>query len=104
MKIFIAGSQGQLGEEIVRQALSRGIESFPYSHQDLDITQFELVRGIISDLKPDVIINCAAYNNVDGAESESRVAYIRIVKGFELGYMCQIIWSIFNSLQHRLCL
>lgn len=75
MKIFIAGSQGQLGEEIVRQALSRGIESFPYSHQELDITQFELVRGIIGDLKPDVIFNCAAYNNVDGAESESRMAY-----------------------------
>ena len=75
MKIFIAGSQGQLGKEIVHQSLSRGIESFSYSHQDLDITQFILVRGIISDLKPDVIINCAAYNNVDGAESESNRAY-----------------------------
>ena len=75
MKIFIAGSQGQLGKEIVNQALSRGIESFSYSHHDLDITQFELVRGILSNLKPDVIINCSAYNDVDAAESESHMAY-----------------------------
>jgi len=75
MKIFITGSQGQLGKEIVQQALLRGIESFHYTHQDLDITQFELVQNLIVSLKPDVIINCAAYNNVDGAESESHMAY-----------------------------
>ena len=95
MKIFIAGSQGQLGEEIVRQALSRGIESFPYSHQELDITQFELVRGIISDLKPDVIINCAAYNNVDGAESESRVAYTVNCEGIRNLAICAKLYGAY---------
>jgi dTDP-4-dehydrorhamnose reductase len=95
MKIFITGSQGQLGKEIVHQALSQGIESFPYAHQDLDITQFDLVRGIIGDFKPDVIINCAAYNNVDGAESESLMAYAVNCEGVRNLAICAKLYGAY---------
>jgi dTDP-4-dehydrorhamnose reductase len=95
MKIFITGSQGQLGKEIVHQALSRGIESFSYSHQDLDITQIDLVRGIIGDLNPDVIINCAAYNNVDGAESESLMAYAVNCEGVRNLAICAKLYGAY---------
>jgi dTDP-4-dehydrorhamnose reductase len=67
MKILVTGAQGQLGTEIVRQ-LSGPHEVVALSHRDLDITDHEAVMRAVSPSGANALVNCAAYNDVDGAE------------------------------------
>jgi dTDP-4-dehydrorhamnose reductase len=67
MKIAVIGARGQLGGEICRQ---HGSQAIPLDIDTLDITQRSAVRGTLLDLRPEAVINCAAYTQVDAAESE----------------------------------
>jgi dTDP-4-dehydrorhamnose reductase len=66
MRIAVIGARGQLGAAIVREFTRH--EVIPLVREDLDISDDRAVRAMIERLRPDVIINCAAYNDVDGAE------------------------------------
>ena len=79
MKIVITGCDGQLGKEIVKQ-LNReekisGNELFALNRLKLDISDFNNVNKYISSIKPDVVINCAAFTKVDLCEDEIELAY-----------------------------
>ncbi|MBN7573928.1 dTDP-4-dehydrorhamnose reductase [Clostridium sp. 2-1] len=87
MKILITGSKGQLGNELidiinsgkaeigeVSEAIEKS-EVVALDVDELDITNLEQVKSKINDLKPDVIINCAAATNVDGCESNEDFAF-----------------------------
>ena len=87
MKILITGSKGQLGNELldiiksgkaeigeVPEAIKKS-EVIALDVDELDITNLEQVKSKINDLKPDVIINCAAATNVDGCESNEDFAF-----------------------------
>jgi dTDP-4-dehydrorhamnose reductase len=67
MRIAVAGARGQLGAAIVHEFASRH-EVIPLARGDLDISDDHAVGAMMERLRPDVIINCAAYNDVDGAE------------------------------------
>ena len=73
MKIFIAGAKGQLGQALGETLLND--EIMGYDIEKLDITQLEATCKIIEQVRPDVVINAAAYTNVDQAESEPEMAY-----------------------------
>ena len=73
MKILIAGAGGQLGRAL--QATLTAHELAPLEHLALDITELESVRLAISKHHPDIVINAAAYNHVDGAETDQEAAY-----------------------------
>lgn len=75
MRILITGGNGQLGSEWVRYLNKQGVEFIALPSSDLDITDYEDVRRVLSNLKPDRIINCAAYTNVDQAEDEQEKAF-----------------------------
>jgi len=64
MKVAIIGANGQLGTDLVEVF---GEEAISLTHKDLDVTDFESLN-ILKELKPDVIINTAAYVRVDDAE------------------------------------
>jgi len=64
MKVAVIGANGQLGTDLVEVF---GEEAIPLTHKDLDVADFESLK-ILKDLKPDVIINTAAYVRVDDAE------------------------------------
>ncbi len=69
--ILITGSKGQLGSEL--NLLSKSYSGYDFIFTDLDnldITDSEKTAGFIQKTRPDWIINCAAYNLVDKAESE----------------------------------
>ena len=90
MKIFVTGVCGQLGHDCVNEIIGRGGEavgsdiqptyagiqdqsavvSAPYVQ--LDITDREAVLKTITEVKPDAIIHCAAWTNVDGAEDPEK--------------------------------
>lgn len=76
MKYLITGATGQLGREWVRYLKYRGLSYKAYSSAELDITDLEAVIQKTENVQPDLVINCAAYTDVDGAESESEKAFI----------------------------
>ncbi|MBE8168328.1 MAG: dTDP-4-dehydrorhamnose reductase [Shewanella sp.] len=74
--ILLTGASGQLGRELVALlTLDDGVELIGLSHQDLDITDSEAVLKKIVDLNPDVIINAAAFTDVEAAESLCELAH-----------------------------
>jgi dTDP-4-dehydrorhamnose reductase len=73
MKVLVAGAGGQLGQALP-QALV-GYEVLACTREQLDITQLSSVRTVIERTEPGLVINAAAYNNVDGAEADPEAAY-----------------------------
>ena len=73
MKIIITGANGQLGNDCI-QVLSSDNEVIALARHDLDITRLEQVKAVIDRLRPDVIVNCAAYTRVDDCETEKELA------------------------------
>lgn len=73
MKVLITGSGGQLGRAL--QSTLAHHKLIPLGHSQLDITQLIEVRKAVSANHPDILINAAAYTNVDAAESDQLSAY-----------------------------
>ncbi len=69
MKVLVTGAGGQLGR-VITHAFTASHEVVGLTRAELDITQHLRVLEVVRSLEPSVIINCAAYNDVDGAESE----------------------------------
>jgi dTDP-4-dehydrorhamnose reductase len=67
MRVAVVGAHGQLGAAVVHE-LGPAHEVLPLAHQDLDVTSDREVAAAMTTLRPDAIINCAAFNDVDGAE------------------------------------
>jgi dTDP-4-dehydrorhamnose reductase len=72
-RVVVTGAAGQLGSTLVAR-LSPRCEVFPFTRADLDIADDEKVRAAMTSIAPDAVINCAAYNDVDGAESNAAAA------------------------------
>lgn len=58
-----------LGRDVIASCRRRGDEVVPLGHAELDITDGPEVDDVISAVRPDVVVNCAAWTDVDGAES-----------------------------------
>ena len=67
MRIAVVGARGQLGAAVVKE-FSAGHDVTPLGRADLDIADDAAVRDAMASARPEVIVNCAAYNDVDGAE------------------------------------
>lgn len=85
MRLLITGADGQLAQEIIRISALKGYTVTAKNRKELDITDFRAVSEAVSGLKPDIVINCAAYNDVDKAESEWKEAYL--VNGIGVKYL-----------------
>ena len=75
MKWLIAGANGQLGRCLQKTLDSRGIDFVALSRADLDVTNIGQLKKLVNSTKPDVVINAAAYTNVEQAEIDSDEAY-----------------------------
>jgi dTDP-4-dehydrorhamnose reductase len=69
MTWLTTGASGQLGIAVSQELGEQGLLFNAWSSKDLSITQGPIVRDFVSDLSPKVIINCAAWTDVDGAET-----------------------------------
>lgn len=69
MRCLVTGARGLLGAAITRE-FSRDAEVHAYDRARLDVSDEAAVRSVVGGVKPDVIVNCAAYNQVDAAERE----------------------------------
>lgn len=70
MKTLIIGKNGQLGKEFVRQLTEKKLDIVALGHSELPIENLDAVINKIREIRPGVIINCAAYNQVDLAEKD----------------------------------
>ena len=82
MKLFVTGVSGQLGYDVVNEALKRGHEvtgsditetpktCLSCAYVPLDITDQKAVSNVVSKKQPEVIVHCAAWTAVDAAEDE----------------------------------
>lgn len=97
MKYFVTGVAGQLGHDVMNELAARGYEgvgsdiapvysgiadgsavtSMPYVQ--LDITDEEAVMSVITEVRPDVIVHCAAWTAVDAAEDEENKAKVKAI-------------------------
>ncbi len=74
MKALITGAKGQLGRELCRTAPDH-VAIAAFTHQELDIADEEAVARAVADIRPDVIVNAAAFTAVDRAETEREAAF-----------------------------
>lgn len=89
MKVLVTGTSGQLGHDVMLELASRGIEALGTDRKGgdnpefktaiLDITDKENVDKLLNDYRPDAVIHCAAWTNVDGAEAPENQAAVRAV-------------------------
>lgn len=104
MKILITGSKGQLGNElqdIIKTGkaeigkVSESIKNskvFALDVEELDITNLGQVKNVLNEIKPDVVINCAAATNVDGCETNKDLAFkINAIGARNLSLVCEEI-------------
>ena len=75
MKILLTGSRGQLGIELIRQLNSYNYQIIETDVHNLDISNEKKVYELVLKEKPEIIINCAAYTNVDGCEANDQAAF-----------------------------
>ncbi|HZU40869.1 MAG TPA: dTDP-4-dehydrorhamnose reductase [Solirubrobacteraceae bacterium] len=74
MRLLITGAAGMLGQDVRSAAQDAGHEPIALARAELDITDEAVVRAAIDAARPDAVINCAAWTNVDAAETEERAA------------------------------
>ena len=70
MRLLVTGAGGMLGRAVVDAAARLGRDVRGCARADLDVTDAEATRHAIAAARPDAVVNCAAYTDVDGAESD----------------------------------
>lgn len=81
MLVLVTGVNGQLGFDVVKELTAKGHKAVGVDREELDITVESAVSSFVAELKPDAIVHCAAYTNVDGAETDQEGAYKVNVSG-----------------------
>ncbi len=107
MRLFVTGVCGQLGHDVVNNAISRGIEVIGSDIQpiysgvadgssvteapyvQLDITDKEAVLSTIEEIRPDAVIHCAAWTAVDAAEDEENKAKVDAINHLGTQYIAE---------------
>ncbi|MCS6951754.1 MAG: dTDP-4-dehydrorhamnose reductase [Bryobacterales bacterium] len=74
-KVLIFGAAGQLGTELLNEFRKRGYKTRGLDRASVDITDADRVQQSIADFDPEIVINAAAYNQVDVAEQEPQAAF-----------------------------
>ncbi len=95
MSFAILGAGGQLGQAFLRRLRE---QATGLKRAQLDLTRPETVREVLTQLRPKVVINCAAYNLVDQAESDPAPAFA--VNAWGVQTLAQVCWSLDCVLVH----
>jgi dTDP-4-dehydrorhamnose reductase len=90
MKVAVVGATGQLGSDICEILTSEGQEVVGLGHDQVDIGQFESVREVLAELRPGVVINTAAYHQVEKCEENPRKAFeVNAIGARNLALVCR---------------
>ena len=89
MKVFVTGVGGQLGHDVINELISRGYEAIGSDVVDmvasgvpyvaLDITDAKAVEHVITEIRPDAVVHCAAWTAVDDAEDADKQEKVKAI-------------------------
>lgn len=99
MKVLVTGVGGQLGYDVMNELARRGYEAVgsdiletvdaDYAYVQMDITDEVQVSNLISEIKPDAVVHCAAWTAVDAAEDEENIAKVKAINVDGTRYIAQ---------------
>src|SRR5690242_14823943 len=75
MRLLVTGAAGMLGQDLVRAADAVGHDALGLAREDADIADLGAIEAAVREAAPDVVINCAGWTDVDGAEESPEAAY-----------------------------
>jgi dTDP-4-dehydrorhamnose reductase len=94
IKILILGANGMLGQEVSKVFF----DATKWDIDNLDVTNEKQVLDKITNIKPELVINCAAYTNVDGCEDKKELCFK--INGEAVGYIAKACENINAKLIH----
>lgn len=97
-RVALIGANGMLARKVAEQASANGYAMTGFDLPDFDVTNRAQVLATVERFQPAVIINCAAYTNVDGAETEEELAIG--VNGLGPGYLAEVAKTVGAVLVH----
>jgi dTDP-4-dehydrorhamnose reductase len=84
MRVLITGAGGMVGGALAEHCRGRGDDVLAYDREGLDITDERAAREAMGRLKPETVINCAAWTDVDGCELDPQRAFLVNSQGVEV--------------------
>ena len=96
MKVLVTGAAGQLGREMVRVAGTAVVAGL--TRADLDVTDRDAAHTVVAGLRPDVVVNCAAWTDVDGCELDPERA--QTVNADAVGFLAEACDEVGAHLVH----
>ncbi len=75
MKVAVIGASGQLGHDVSSAFVAAGHDVTSLAHDQIEITSPESVRDVLTRLRPDLVVNTAAFHNVDRCEAGTMPAF-----------------------------
>ncbi len=75
MKVTIIGANGQIGSDLAKAFRASGAHVDGLTHQDIDIAVTASVESKLAEIKPDVVVNTAAFHNVEACENDPQAAF-----------------------------
>ena len=89
MKLLVTGTSGQLAQSLLEAGLAAGVAVVALRRPHLDLTIPGTIRASLTDVRPDIVVNAAAYTAVDKAESEEQLAHkVNAAGAGELAALC----------------
>lgn len=90
MKVLLIGANGQLGTDLHKVFRNAGDEVIPRTHAQLDVCVPEQVESALTESKPEVVLNTAAYHKVEECEKKSDLAFqVNATAPMELARACE---------------
>src|SRR6266536_3428730 len=83
MRLLVTGGAGMLGQAVASAATRLGHDVIALSRADLDVTDADQVRRVVAAAQPRAVVNCAAWTDVDGAETAEAAATAVNAQGAE---------------------
>src|ERR687883_612568 len=84
MRVLITGAAGMVGRALAEHCRVSGDEVFAHDRAGLDITDERGTRELFSRVRPDAVVNCAAWTDVDGCELDPQQAFLVNSQGVEV--------------------
>src|SRR5215470_1729116 len=75
MRVAVIGGNGQLGQDVCAAFLAAKHDVIALTHADLEISSSDSVKAALGRIRPDLVINTAAFHNVDRCETEPALAF-----------------------------
>lgn len=99
MKILITGANGMVARAAVKYCASLGDEAIGLTRQELDVSDRNAVNAMVPDLRLDAVINCAAFTDVDGSETNETACFGANRDGVEnLAFACSKADAVFITI------